>query len=539
MKKLFQNYSVIAGLVIGAILFLPNLAQAEGSTIPQVKVYSSDFSQIKAEFLAYLESFRGGVSVTAGDINGDGQKEIITGAGPTGGPHVRIYDAQGEWTEQEFFAYSVSFRGGVNVAAGDIDGDGTDEIVTGPGPGGGPQVRVFDQNGAPVLQFFAYDQNFRGGVNVALGDVNGDGKDEIITGPNSRGGPHIRVFNQDGLPTEWEVFAFSPDFRGGINLAAGDINGDGRDEIGVCPAGDAQAWCKIYQYDSGATILAQWNSFGLVECGAEIAMADVTGNNKAEIVVGAGPTGGPQVRVFNQKGEWFGLATFAYHQNFTGGLKLAAFDLDNDGQAEVITAPGYHEEKQIIICRGLCVALTFDDGYTTDNSYTAILDILKARNVKATFFILGKMMEESPDLARRIVDEGHQLANHGYTHGDFTQMPEEQIRWEINHTDEIARNIAGVSTKPYFRYPYRRFNDFTGQILKDLGYQSVLWTIDSYDSRTGTASEQIIDYSLRSLGNGAIILYHTQSQETVQALNEIITAIENQGYTLAAVQEMP
>ena len=540
MTRPFLKHLLIPCIIVWVILFLPQATKANpGSTIPQVKVYSSDFSQIKAEFLAYLESFHGGVSIAVGDINGDGEKEIITGAGPTGGPHVRIYNAQGEWTEQEFFAYSTSFRGGISVAAGDINGDGIDEIITGAGPGGGPQVRVFNQTGAPVLQFYAYDQNFRGGVKVATGDVNGDGKDEIICGPVSVGGPHLRVFGQDGQPTEWEIFAFSKDFRGGLNIATGDVNGDGRDEIGVCPAGDAQAWCKIYQYDDHATILAQWNSFGTAECGAGIAMADLTGNSKAEVIVGAGPGGGPHVRVFDQKGEWIGLDTFAYHANFTGGLRLTAQDLDNDGQAEIITAPGYKKEEKITICQGLCVALTFDDGFINNNSFAAILDILKTQNVKATFFLLGKAMEENPDLIKRVVDEGHQLANHGYSHGDFTKMPEDQIRWEIINAEQIAQNLTAVSTKPYFRYPYRAFNDFTDQIIQGLGYQSILWTIDSYDSRSATTSAQVVDYTLRSLGGGANILFHTQSLATVQALEEIIIAIKNQGYIFAKVQEMP
>ncbi|MEA2065128.1 MAG: S8 family peptidase, partial [Patescibacteria group bacterium] len=89
---------------------------------------------------------------------------------------------------KEFFAYDKNFRGGVNVATGDIDGDGIDEIIAGAGNGGGPHVRIFDQLGRVKNQFFAYDKNFRGGVNVATGDIDGDGIDEIIAGAGNGGG---------------------------------------------------------------------------------------------------------------------------------------------------------------------------------------------------------------------------------------------------------------------------------------------------------------------------------------------------------------
>ncbi|MDD5715153.1 MAG: hypothetical protein PHF98_00425, partial [Patescibacteria group bacterium] len=93
----------------------------------------------------------------------DGVDEIIAGAGNGGGPHVRIFKRDGTLLNQ-FFAYAESFRGGVNVAAGDINGDGVDEIIAGAGNGGGPHVRIFKRDGTLLNQFFAYAESFRGGV---------------------------------------------------------------------------------------------------------------------------------------------------------------------------------------------------------------------------------------------------------------------------------------------------------------------------------------------------------------------------------------
>src|SRR5207244_1839112 len=118
-------------------------AVAAASGEPRVWLYNAD-GTLKRTFLAYDAGFQSGVHVATADVNGDGVLDVITGAGSGGGPHVKIFDGATGDVIASFFAYDPGFRGGVNVAAGDVNGDGKADIITGAGPGGGPHVKVFD-----------------------------------------------------------------------------------------------------------------------------------------------------------------------------------------------------------------------------------------------------------------------------------------------------------------------------------------------------------------------------------------------------------
>lgn len=229
---------------------------------PSVKIYDKSTKSLIREFLAYAENFRGGVRVAAGDIDGDGRDEIVTGAGPGGGAHVRVFDQKGNVIYPKLFPFGPTPRTGVDVATGDIDGDGKDEIIVGMGPGQKPEIKIYKGNGKLMnIRFFAYNENFKGGVRVATGDVDRDGKDEIITGAGSGGGPHVRIFEADGKPKAIWFFAFHPDFRGGIDVASTDIDLDGKDEIIVSQAGQGQAWIKIYGYNPEKIVYANFLAY--------------------------------------------------------------------------------------------------------------------------------------------------------------------------------------------------------------------------------------------------------------------------------------
>jgi hypothetical protein len=186
----------------------------------QVKVFDRASGAEIRSFLPY-SGFSGGAFVAAGDITGDGRADLITGANVNG--HVKAFDGATNAEIRSFFAY-VGFDGAARVAAGDVNGDGFADIITGAGAGAFGHVKVFDgQTNAEIRSFLSYN-NFNGGVFVAAGDLNGDGLAEIVTGSESN--THVKVF--DGA-TNLEIRSFfaRPGFAGEARVAAGDVNGDG------------------------------------------------------------------------------------------------------------------------------------------------------------------------------------------------------------------------------------------------------------------------------------------------------------------------
>jgi hypothetical protein len=267
------------------------------------------------------------------------EQYIVTGVGNGGGPHVRIFNAQGRALSQ-FFAYNPNFRGGVHVAAADLGGDGIDEIVTGAGRGGGPQLQFYTKDGILVGQFFAFPEGFRGGVNVAAGDVDGDGRDEILVAPESGGGPHIRIFDHKGR-LEAQFFAFPETFHGGVNLAVADLDGDGRDEILAAPASGGGPQVRIFSLmRTGLRVVGQFFAYPESQrMGVSLAVGDVLGNDGVPEIL-TSPTAGGQaaeVKLFSASGKPL-RSLFAADAEFRGGASVAAGDLLGfDNTAEIIT----------------------------------------------------------------------------------------------------------------------------------------------------------------------------------------------------------
>lgn len=311
------------------------VAGADAGAPPEVRVLDPTSNRVVGQFLAYDGRFVGGVRVAVGDVTGDGTTDIVTAPGPTGGPNIRVFDGTNGQLVHDFFAYEATFTGGVYVAVGDITGNGVADIVTGAGAGGGAQIAVFDGlTGDLVDRFFAYDPAFNGGVRVAIGDVNGDGTNEIITAAGPGGGPHVQVFRFDSALNRHQpigaFFAYAEDFNNGVFVAAGDLNGDGREEIITGTSFGGGSHVRVFTDADGTEFDSPLGSFFAYEPsfngGVRVTTADLTGDGLAELITSAGPSGGPVVKIYSAAATEADAITsqFAFPSNFQVGTFIAA-----------------------------------------------------------------------------------------------------------------------------------------------------------------------------------------------------------------------
>jgi hypothetical protein len=206
-----------------------------GASKGTVKVFRDD-GRLRTSFQPFGAGYKGAINIALGDLDGNGTMEIVCGAGPGGGPRIAIHALNGRALTPGFFAFDSRNRGGVWVAAADLDGNGKAEIVTGAGQGLSPEVRVYNERGGLVRSWLAYASGFKGGVRVAAADLDGDRKAEVATGAGPGGGPHVRVFSAVGRAIGKGFMATSTSYRGGVNVSAGDLDGDGKAEIGTSTA---------------------------------------------------------------------------------------------------------------------------------------------------------------------------------------------------------------------------------------------------------------------------------------------------------------
>lgn len=196
----------------------------------------------------------------------------------------------------------------------------------------------------------------------------------------------------------------------------------------------------------------------------------------------------------------------------------------------VRVAPGKHR-----------IALTFDAG-AAGETLPRILNTLRERNIHITMFITGKFAEQYSDGIRQAVADGHEIANHTYSHLDSRNLTDDELAGELARTEGIIQGIAGVSTKPYWRAPYGARNNHVLNVAVSQGYRSIYWTLDSLDS---VGQPKTPDFIFNRVTNtpgvnldGAIILQHFGSEASADALPRILDRLNEMGLQVVTISQL-
>ncbi len=184
--------------------------------------------------------------------------------------------------------------------------------------------------------------------------------------------------------------------------------------------------------------------------------------------------------------------------------------------------------------------LTFDAGY--ENGCTGeILDALQKHQVPATFFLVGNYLETQPDLVRRMVEEGHTVGNHTYSHPDMSAIADEaSFREELEQNEALYRQVTGQEMAKLYRPPQGKFCESNLRMAQQLGYRTVFWSlayVDWYEDDQPTR-EEAFDKLLPRVHPGAVVLLHSTSSTNAAILDELLARWEEMGYTFGRLEEI-
>ncbi|MCW1891686.1 MAG: L,D-transpeptidase family protein [Candidatus Uhrbacteria bacterium] len=340
MKHFLRSGSLVAMCAAGFLFFgsvaraaQPLVSAPEYTRKAQVSVWQEGIGS-RSTFSTFEDAYMQGGYLASGDVNGDGKDEIVIGSGPGRKNEVRIYTTDGKLIKS-FQPFVWNYQGGVRVAVGAVDGDAKkEEIVVAPASGLEPVVMIFNDLGQKQREALVYGKDFRGGVRVAIGDLDRDGKSEIVTSSGPGGGPHVKLFNEKLENKGMDVFAFDASMQDGVSIAV--IKTMWGDQLVVGTEHWSSPLIRRYSFDQqGGRLDKEFYVFGATSTsGVSVAAYDLDGDGVDEIAAWQNGETVPEVRVFDVYGTLY-KKYLLHDPTYRGGLSLTSVQSDGDARSEL------------------------------------------------------------------------------------------------------------------------------------------------------------------------------------------------------------
>ncbi|RJO59298.1 hypothetical protein C4546_02870 [Candidatus Parcubacteria bacterium] len=345
-----KNQAIFRVLIVGIVV----LASLGFAKITQAAQYQAGLFDASGKLLQKIPNIQPGSNVTTADLDNDGITEILYGTAAGKDPGIRILKLDGT-VLKNIKLPSVKNNPTVRIAVGDVNGDGEKDLVVGFGKGTTPEIWILDREGKRLKTFLAYERKFKGGVFLDAADIDGDGKSEIVVAPGAGGGPRILIFNAQGQILQ-KFWAYPQNSHTGVIPQAIDVDNDGLAEI-VTSKLENNSLVKIFK-PSGilAATFKTANAFPNA-----VRIAENLNQNQKEIILASAPGAAGQVLSYTTDGKAGKIKFFPFGKNYTQGLSIATVDIDQDANMEIIAVPGKIETSDSVSSKGKLIVVDISD----------------------------------------------------------------------------------------------------------------------------------------------------------------------------------
>ncbi len=311
----FFAYMLTAILIGGFVVTVPTSYAAEKSTKVLQRNAEIQVGSSTSRISLFTGTFKGGATIATADVNADGVDEYIVGAGPKGGPLVEVRAADGSLMSS-FYAFDKKLRTGITVAAGNVDGNGATQIVVAQQAGGTSEVRVFTWQGTLERKFNAFEANYVGGMNVAIAAGHNNSGGYIIVGSGFGRENEVRAYTASGSQVISSISPFGTKSGNGVTVAGGWSDTYNQHVIVVGGSQGDKPLVQVYGLLSEKK-LGEWLAYDKnVKTGINVAFrAD-------RIATGPSLGGGPDMRMYSMTGTLLS-STLVFENNFRGGVRVA------------------------------------------------------------------------------------------------------------------------------------------------------------------------------------------------------------------------